>query len=146
LKDSIITGSIIGLLANIPKIAIDFLGYYWGISEYHCWRMQVQVFFPREWLSSFHSWIIGGLTDNIFAAAMGVGLIYFLRFAGSRHAFLKGIAYSLGVWFFVCLMMSGKQLESPIAFYRSFINHQIYGLCSILLLLKYGRASYQKII
>ncbi|WP_132017280.1 hypothetical protein [Hydrogenispora ethanolica] len=126
-----IVGTMIGLGADLPKTAIDFLLFHWRFSGYHCWRMLIKVFFSPEWPINLHQWIIGAFLDLVMSGAFGVGLVYFMRLLGPGYFWMKGIAYSLGTWVFVCLIASGHWFGNSLEVYHSFINHQIWGAVAV---------------
>lgn len=128
LDDPIAAGTVIGLLANLPKVAANFLLYNLNVSKYHCWHMIVQVFLPSSWHFDIHTVVIGGILDSIVSATFGVGLLYFLRWTGWKHPVFKGIVYTFGTWLFVCLTLGGKKLATPLEVYRSLADHLIWGI------------------
>jgi hypothetical protein len=127
LNDPIAAGTIIGLLANLPKVAANFLLYNLKVSKYHCWHMIVQVFLPSDWPFNVHTLVIGGILDSIVSAAFGVGLLCFLRWTDWKHPVFKGILYTFATWLFVCLTLGGKKLENPFEVYHSLADHLIWG-------------------
>ncbi len=139
MDDPFVVGTMIGLAADLPKIAIDFLLYHWRFSEYHCWLMAIKAFFSPDWPVGIHHWLIGGALDLTIAGFLGVGLVYFIRLIGPGCFWLKGIAYSMGTWLGFCLMASGHLLQNPLEVYHSFINHSLWAVVAIYWLAKRER-------
>ena len=95
--------------------------------------------FPDFWLLKVRNFqtiwgiIVGGINDIIIAGALGVGLTYFLGHMEKKYLFLKGIAYSLGVWLFFCMMIITRvsywtRMNDPGFYFQNFTVHQIWGV------------------
>jgi hypothetical protein len=129
-KDKFIWGAIFGMLDDVPKEIVDFTLYFLKFSKFFCWMIPGGITLEQKWMKSFHGIVIGGINDFIIAGALGVGLTYFLTIMEKRYLFLKGIAYSLGVWLFFCMMLITRvsywvRLKDPFFYYHNFIVHQI---------------------
>ena len=99
MKDKFLYGALFGILADIPKEIADFTIYFLG-SKFYCWMIPAGITLSSKWNGTFWGIVIGGLNDFIIAGVLGVGLTYFLTIMEKQYLFLKGIAYSFGIWLF----------------------------------------------
>ena len=141
-KDRFLYGALFGILADIPKEIVDFAIYLSGWSKFYCWMIPGGIVLSPKWIGSIHGIIIGGLNDFIIAGALGVGLTYFLTLMEKRYLFIKGMAYSLGIWLFFCMMIVTRvsywtRMKDPFFYYQNFLVHQIWGLVATWLIVKY---------
>jgi hypothetical protein len=141
MKDKFLYGALFGMLADIPKEIADFTIYFCG-SKFYCWMIPAGITLSPKWNSTIPGIIIGGINDFIIAGVLGVGLTYFLTIMEKKHLFLKGIAYSLGVWLFFCMMIVTRvsywvRMEDPGFYFQNFAVHQIWGLVATWLIIKY---------
>ena len=104
MKDKFLYGALFGILADIPKEIVDFIIYFCG-SKFYCWMIPAGITLSPKWNGTIWGIIVGGINDFIIAGVLGVGLTYFLTIMEKKHLFLKGIAYSLGIWLFFCMMI-----------------------------------------
>lgn len=141
MRDKFIWGAALGMLADVPKEIADFLIYFSG-SKFFCWMIPAGITISPRWSKTIHGIIIGGINDFIIAGVLGVGLTYFLTVMEKRHLFIKGIAYSLGVWLFFCMMIVTRvsywtRMKDPWFYYQNFAVHLIWGIVATWLIIRY---------
>lgn len=76
IKDKIIYGATIGILADIVKLAVNYLGYLLGYSKVVFWQMTASRFLVKNDLYKPIAYLIGGLADLTIAALIGVAFIF----------------------------------------------------------------------
>lgn len=149
MKDKFLYGALFGMLADIPKEIADFIIYFCG-SKFYCWMIPAGITLSPKWNGTIWGIIVGGVNDFIIAGALGVGLVYFLSVMEKKYLFLKGIAYSLGIWLFFCMMVVTRvsyweRMKDPGFYFQNFVVHQIWGLVATWLIVKYLFADKDKL-
>ncbi|HEX2953546.1 MAG TPA: hypothetical protein VHR47_06140 [Bacillota bacterium] len=133
IKDKIIYGATIGILADIVKLAVNYLGYLLGYSKVVFWQMTASRFLVKNDLYKPIAYLIGGLADLTIAALIGVAFIYLLRITGRDYHYIKGAGFGLILWvvlFGTVLSQSiqAKLTLSATAILVTAVAHIIYGL------------------
>jgi hypothetical protein len=141
MKDKFLFSALFGMPANIPKEIIDFTIYLLG-SKFYCWMIPAGITLSPKWNGTVWGIIVGGINDFIIAGVLGVGLYYFLSIMEKKYLFLKGIAYSLGIWLFFCMMVVTRvsyweRMKDPGFYFQNFAVHQIWGVVATWLVVKY---------
>ncbi len=148
LDDKIIAGIILGLVSNLPKLVVDTILYKLKFSEFFCWHVTGGILVSKKWLPSINGIIIGAFSDFFFASLIGVALIYFLYYFGEkRYLLIKGIFFSIFVWFFLCIITIDQRISmyarlfDPRHAYQSFIVHTLWGVVMSFLVVKYAKST-----
>ncbi|NLT94135.1 MAG: hypothetical protein GXW85_01140 [Clostridia bacterium] len=133
LKDKIILGAIIGLLADAVKLAANFAMYKLGWTNVVFWQIVATRFLNKNDLFKPSALFIGAVADITFSAALGIIFIYFINFFGRNYLFIKGIGYGLSTWVLIFGTLLGLSVEHKIppttgGIMVTLIAHFIYGL------------------
>lgn len=148
LKDKIIAGSILGIVSNFPKMLLDIILYKMGFSEFFCWNVTAGVIISKEWIPTLDGRIIGVFMDFFSASILGILMIYFLFFFGEeRYLFIKGVIFNTAAWLSICIwgidqrISMYETLYDPRHAYQSFIDHTIWGVVMVYLILRYAQST-----
>lgn len=101
LKDKVLSGSLIGVLANAVM----------DIPQYPLWKYKILVHPLSHYAGSLfldldtlhHSWIgsvVSFLADYSYSAFLGILFVYFIEFTGKRYFLSKGLLFGIFIWFF----------------------------------------------
>ncbi len=101
LKDKVLFGALIGILANIVM----------DIPQYPLWKLKIIMHPLSHYAGSLfidantlHHSLFGSavsfFADYSYSAFLGIFFIYFLEFTGKRYFFLKGLLFGAFIWLF----------------------------------------------
>lgn len=101
LKDKVLFGTLVGLLANIVM----------DIPQYPLWKLKIIMHPLSHYAGSLfldlntlhHSWtgsVISFFADYSYSAFLGIVFIYFLEFTGKRYYLQKGLIFGAFLWLF----------------------------------------------
>lgn len=132
MKDKVVTGAVIGLLANAFKLVFNYLAFRLGLASVVFWQITAARFLEKEKINQPIAYIIGAATDLTVTSIIGVLFIYFLYFTGRDYTLVKGAGFGLTVW----VMLLGAllfQAQSKLNLTTSdiiitLLAHLIYGL------------------
>ncbi|MHB1126146.1 MAG: hypothetical protein ACYC2T_04195 [Bacillota bacterium] len=79
-RDKIIPGAIVGVMADVVKLTVNLIGYLLDFTPVVFWQLIATRFVDKEHLFSPYAYVIGGTADLIVAAMIGVAFIYFMHF------------------------------------------------------------------
>ncbi len=97
-KDRVITGALIGLLANAVKLTVNYISFLLGFTDVVFWQIVAAQFLERQDLFKPVAYFIGGVADLTATAALGVAFLYLIHYIGSEYLWLKGIGFGMLVW------------------------------------------------
>ncbi len=147
-NDRIMTGTLIGLISNIPKQILDFILYKNGFSQFFCWHVTGGTLISEKWLDTVNGVVIGAAMDFLFAGFLGVLMVYFLYvFGQEKYLFIKGVLFSILIWALLCMMVIDLRvsmyatLTDPWHAYHSFLDHGLWGVTAAYLIVKYGKST-----
>lgn len=98
IRDRFIAGVIAGLIANLPKQAIEWTAYSLGIAKEVGSEKAAGFFLPRSQVKTPMGRFIGIVSDHIVAAGLGLFDVYLMTFTGGDYPVLKGIACGHATW------------------------------------------------
>ena len=148
LKDKLIFGSFIGLVAGLLKDLLTLIFYQLKILDGLFCHFAGGMFFRFSALDlTSPEWpllVIGYLGDLTLSGILGVIFVYLVKTTGPRYIILKGIFYGAAVWFAIfggvlALGISKVQEKQPVHTLIMFFVHLLFGYVLGLLLTKYGK-------
>lgn len=132
IKDKIITGAVVGLLADAVKLTVNYVGYLLNFSPIVFWQIIATRFLDKNELFSPLAYLIGAVTDFTMTAVLGIVFVYFIHFFGSRYLWIKGIGFGLSVWviLFGTLLttIQNKIQLSATGILLTIVAHSFFGL------------------
>jgi len=133
-KDSpILTGVLIGLLADAVKLGVNYLGYILGFTDVVFWQIVATNILPKEYLFTTSAIIIGAVADLTVTGLLGVLFLYFIKFTGLDFLFLKGIGFAMLVWVGLMGVVVGPYVEAklpqdPSGIFVTIVAHFVFGV------------------
>ncbi|AET69904.1 hypothetical protein Desor_4495 [Desulfosporosinus orientis DSM 765] len=82
IKDKVILGLVVGLLANIPKTVLCETLYYKGITKGKCSNLAASLFLAKHKIVNKKGNVFGIFTDFITASFDGIAYVFFLTCTG----------------------------------------------------------------
>lgn len=98
MKDKIMAGLVVGLLADVVKLAVNYSFFLLGFVKTVFWQVAATRFLSSSELFKPVAYLIGGLVDLTTTAVLGVIFIYLIRFTGRDYVWYKGAGFGLIVW------------------------------------------------
>lgn len=98
IRDKIASGAVIGLLANIVKLAFNTLASLTGLTSVVFWQIAASRFLDISELTKPIAYLIGGVTDLTITSLIGITFIYLIHYTGRDYLWFKGVGYSMAVW------------------------------------------------
>ncbi len=132
-KDPILFGTVIGLLANVVKLTVNYLAFWFGFTEVVFWRLTATNFLAQEFLFDPLALVVGAVGDLVVAATLGVIFIYLLKFCGSKYLWFKAIGFALLAWVGLFGTLLGSQVEAKVpqtvsGVLVTIVAHSVFGL------------------
>ncbi|MBS4032579.1 MAG: hypothetical protein KGZ63_14330 [Clostridiales bacterium] len=133
LKDKIILGILVGLLADAVKLTFNFIGFRLNFTPVVFWQLISALFLEKEDVFTPAGILIGGIADIIVAGFLGVIFIYVIYFTGKENLWIKGIGFGLLVWVSLFGLLLGQLVHDKVPLEPSGIlitiaAHFLYGL------------------
>ena len=133
LRDRVILGSLIGILADIVKLTFNYLAFLLNYTNVVFWQLTATRFLENGDLFSPIALLIGGVADLTITAILGVIFLFFIGYSGTRYLWLKGIGFGMAVWvgLFGTLLgqsVQGKINQEPSGILVTMVAHFIFGL------------------
>lgn len=133
-KDSpILTGVLIGLLADAVKLGTNYLAFLLGFTEVVFWQIAASNILPEQYLGTASAIVIGAVADLTVTGLLGVLFLYFIQFTGFDFLFLKGIGFGMLVWVGLMGVVIGPSLEdklpqTPSGIFVTIVAHFAFGV------------------
>lgn len=133
MKDKIMFGAIVGLLADGVKLIVNYIGFLLKFSDVVFWQITATRFLAKNELFSPLAYVIGGLADLTMAALLGIVFIYILTYTGRDYDYFKGVGFGLAVWVVLFGTVLGHSVQSklsvdPSGIVVTAIAHLVFGL------------------
>lgn len=132
MQDRVLFGSMIGLLADGVKLALNYLAYRLGFASSVFWKIAASRFLTRGNLDTPLAYLIGAVADLTTAALLGVVFVYILHFTTERYPLLKGAGLGLLTWvalFGTVLGQARSSLNvSPSTIMVAIVAHLVFGI------------------
>lgn len=147
LRDKIIFGSLIGLLANI---AMNILQYpLWGLSlvKHPLSHYAGSLFLdPKTLHHTVLGWVVSIIADLVYSALWGCIFTYYLEFTGKWYFVFKGLVFATFMWLFsfgwiraLPIVTLRETMPSQALFYLLF--HLVFGLALGISARKWGEGA-----
>lgn len=133
LKDKVMVGVIVGVLADAVKLIVNYLLYKLGYATVVFWQIIATRFLEKEFLSTPSAYIIGAIADITVTAALGVVFIYSIYFIGREYLIIKGIGFGLIIWVGLFGTLLGQSVhdkipQTPSGIFVTIAAHFLFGL------------------
>lgn len=134
LKDKVMVGAIVGLLADVAKLTVNFILYKLGYTTVVFWQIIATRFLEKEYLFKPSAYIIGAIADLTVSASLGVAFIYALYYViGREYLVIKGIGYGLIIWVGLFGTILGQSVQekipqTPSGIFVTIVAHFFFGL------------------
>lgn len=133
MRDKVVFGMTVGLLADGVKLLVNYLGYLLNFSDKVFWQIVASRFLEKHLLNRPVAYLVGGIADLAVAGFLGVAFVYLLTFTGWRFIYIKGSGFAILVWVFLFgTLLSQSQGThgslTPTAILLTAVAHFIYGL------------------
>lgn len=142
-KDLIFTGSIAGILGNIPKTLLTWTFYFMGLTKFTFVHISAGYFVSDKYLNHPLSLLVGFISDYTLAGVMGVLILLLLRYTGSDYALYKGAGFGTLMYIFLfgvamAIDVTRVSITTPLPSLILLFPHILFGLTTAFLL------SYEK--
>ncbi|TYO97286.1 DUF6789 family protein [Desulfallas thermosapovorans] len=132
-KDIILIGAIIGILADILKLSVNYISYLLNYTNVVFWQITASRFLERDDLQQPISYIIGGVADLTVSATLGVLFVGLISLTGTKHIWIKGIGFGLFIWVNLFGTLLGQSVQAklpqePLGIMVTIIAHFAFGL------------------
>ena len=136
-KDRVITGALIGILADIIKLIANYIMFQLNFTTVVFWQIAATRFLEKEFLHSPAAYLIGGTADLTVSAVLGVVFVIIIYFSGKDYLWLKGIGYAMFLWVslfgtILGISVQEKIPQGPSEIIVTIIAHLVYGLAFAL--------------
>lgn len=101
LKDYVTPGIIVGLLADLVKLAVNYILFQLKMTKVVFWQITATRFLDKEDLFKPVAYFIGAVADLTISAALGIIFVYLIYILGTKNLYIKGIGFGLIVWVLV---------------------------------------------
>ncbi|NLP36255.1 MAG: hypothetical protein GX357_01225 [Firmicutes bacterium] len=133
LKDRVVIGLAVGILADAVKLAFNYLCFKLNFTDAVFWQIVAGTVLSRADIFSPLGLLVGALADIVVTSLLGSVFIYLIYLTGKESLYLKGIGFGMFVWinFFVIvqgLLVQGKIPPTPTGLLVTFAAHFIFGL------------------
>jgi len=133
LKDKILIGAVIGLLADALKLITNYILFTFGFTKVVFWQITAIRFIPKEDLYHKLTYLVGAVADMAVSSLLGVVFVYVIYLFGSKNLWIKGMGFGLLVWVSLFGILLGPTVEEkipqePSGVVVTIIAHTVFGL------------------
>ncbi|HHX74823.1 MAG TPA: hypothetical protein GX699_07960 [Firmicutes bacterium] len=133
LKDKVVLGLVVGILADAVKLSVNYLAYYLGFTSVVFWQIVAGTVLSRADIFTPLGLLIGALADVVVTSILGSVFIYLLSLSGRENIWIKGAGFGMFAWinFFVFVqgvLLKGKISPEPRGILVTFVAHLCFGL------------------
>ncbi len=133
LKDKMVIGIIIGLLADIVKLSFNYLSFTLNYTPVVFWQIVAATGLAKEDVFTPAGLLIGAITDITIAMFLGVIFIYFIYLTGKENLWIKGIGFGMLVWVMFFVVIEGQLVPEkippePLGILVTIVAHFLFGL------------------
>ncbi|MEW6623851.1 MAG: hypothetical protein AB1420_12120 [Bacillota bacterium] len=114
IKDRIILGSIVGLLANVVKLTVNYLSFLLGFTPVVFWQLVATRFLQKQDLYKPSAYLIGAVADITVTMTLGVVFVYFIYIFGRKYLLIKSVGFALLVWVGLFGTLLGQSIEDKL--------------------------------
>lgn len=99
LRDMVVRGAVVGLLADIVKLILNYVAFQLGFTNVVFWQIAAARLLQKGQLQSPAALFVGAVVDLTTAAALGTVFLWVVdNVFGRRVMLFKGIAFGLLTW------------------------------------------------
>ncbi|HHX94287.1 MAG TPA: hypothetical protein GX691_00475 [Clostridia bacterium] len=133
LKDRVVTGALIGILADIVKLAVNYLAFLLNYTQVVFWQLAATRFLDRGDLFSPVAFVVGGVADLTVTAALGIVFLLLIEYTGTDYLWIKGAGFGLAVWVVLFGTLLGQSVQAKLPQSSSgilvtLVAHIIFGI------------------
>lgn len=133
IKDKMLIGALIGILADAVKLIANYILFSLGYTKVVFWQIVASIFLRKEHLYDKLAYLIGAVADATFTSLLGVIFVYIIYLFGAKNLWLKGMGFGLVVWVSVFGILvsriAGEKLpQDPTGVVVTIIAHVVFGL------------------
>ncbi|MBA2133932.1 hypothetical protein [Capillibacterium thermochitinicola] len=131
MRDKVVYGMTVGLLADVVKLLVNYLGYLFNFTDQVFWQIVASRFLEKHLLQRPVAYVVGGIADLAVASFLGVAFVYLLTFTGWRFIYLKGCGFAILVWVFLFGTLLSQSIHGflpPAALLLTAVAHFVFGL------------------
>lgn len=144
-KDTIILGTIAGLIGNIPKTIIDWTMHSLGLVRYTFAHIAAGYFVSIKYIDNPVSLATGFISDFIMAGFLGSLFLIILRISGKDYPVTKGILFSAILYVILyglgmALNLTRVTLATPLPNLLLLLPHLVFGATMGFFLKRYDQS------
>jgi len=133
LKDKIMLGAIIGVLADVVKLVSNYAMYKLGWASVVFWQIVASRFLEKNDLLKPAALLVGAIADLTVSAVLGIVFVLFISLFGSKYLIFKGIGYGMFIWVGILgtllgQSVAGKLPQTLFSIIVTMIAHLFFGL------------------
>lgn len=133
LKDKIMVGVIVGLLADAVKLIVNYILYLLDLTQVVFWQIVATLIVEKSDLHVPLTYLIGAIADFTVTAGLGVVFIYLIKYIGNKYLWIKGIGFGMFVWVSLFGTLLGQSVheklpQTPSGILVTIIAHFFFGL------------------
>lgn len=132
MRDKIMRGAMIGLLADAVKLSLNYLAFLLKFTPIVFWQITASRFLEKKDLFKPLALVIGAVADLFTSAFLGIVFLYATRYMGKKYLLLKGLGFGVIVWvglFGTVLRQTGIILQLDVSSIAvTLIAHAAYGV------------------
>lgn len=137
-RDVLIRGTILGLLADIIKLLVNYVAFLFGFTNAVFWQLAAAHMLQKGQLQSPAALFIGAVVDLITAGALGTAFLWLIDHVVGRQALIfKGLAFGmlswLGLFGTLATTLENKLPQSPAGVIVTIVAHAFFGIALALL-------------
>lgn len=142
MKDSILVGTISGIIATLVKAISNLIFYKLNIARYLYYQIAASALILPEDINTPLGFLLGVLADIFTGGSLGVLFIVLINKTNKDYWFYKSIVFGVLVWLFglgVILNLNTVRIipVDPVFRLLSLIDHIIFGFVTGFLIIKY---------
>lgn len=141
-KDRILAGTIAGMIATLFKDIPNIILWKMGVVKHLYLYIASSVLIRPQDVTTVWGLVLGVAVDIITGGTLGILIIYLIKFTGRDYWWYKGLILGNVVWLWglgVVINFGASRMVplDPIFRLTSLIEHQIFGLVGVYLVLKW---------
>ncbi len=102
IKDKIVLGAVVGVLATIPQLIFNFFMVRLNFSNFYDFQISGGIYLYKNLTYTFWGLVLGGLVWEFMAAGLGILTVFLILWTGKKYWWVKSILVSNTVMF-ICL-------------------------------------------
>ncbi len=145
MKDTLVTGTLAGIVGAIVLDVVTYLALVIGIKTSTPWDVAALVFLRPQYLGTISGYIIGIIGSLALGIAAGIMTSMVIKITGSDYAWLKGVIVAEAVgfatlgFFAPLVKIAGFLKNQPVTNIFAMVNLFIFGLVTGYFIKRYGK-------